>query len=152
MLARYKSIAGLIVLMFWVSAVHTQTDWTENENNPVLDFGTSGEWDAGVVFLPTVIQVGDTLKMWYSGAAQSQIFGNPEIGYAWSLDGVNWNRHPNNPVLPKRSGSDSPKVDIGVMPLPGGVVSYPGIQTAARIDSPPVLAAVVELAIVVLPG
>ena len=104
MLARYKSFAGLIVLMFWVSAVHTQTDWTENENNPVLDFGTSGEWDAGVVFLPTVIPVGDTLKMWYSGAAQSQIFGNPEIGYAWSLDGANWNRHPNNPVLPKRPG------------------------------------------------
>jgi predicted GH43/DUF377 family glycosyl hydrolase len=41
--------------------------------------------------------------MWYSGTAISQIFTIPEIGYAWSLDGVNWNRSA-NPVLPKRPG------------------------------------------------
>ena len=84
--------------------LYAQIEWVEIGNNPVLDLGSVGSWDEGVVFEPHVIQVGDTTKMWYSGSAQSQGLGLFEIGYAWSVDGVNWNRFTGNPVLPKRPG------------------------------------------------
>ena len=77
--------------------------WTKYTDNPVLTTGPDSSWDNGSPEGPTVVMVNDTLKMWYAGLdtianGQTTDF-EVNIGYAWSLDGVNWTKHPDNPVL-----------------------------------------------------
>lgn len=74
--------------------------WTKHPNNPVLDAGAPGEWDSGGVALPCVIFDGTKYRMWYMG---SFIGGFPDVGYAVSLDGINWTKHYQNPILTKGS-------------------------------------------------
>ncbi len=66
--------------------------WIRYARNPVL----SAElfWEARTVVCPAVIKDGKTFKMWYGAN------GVPPrmIGYATSVDGINWNKHP-DPVL-----------------------------------------------------
>lgn len=65
-------------------------------------------WDSQAVGLATVVLDGGVFKMWYSG-------GNPgsnqlAIGLATSADGINWTKHPANPVLTGRPGAWDPIV------------------------------------------
>ncbi len=78
--------------------------WTKYPGNPVLSVNqdTTG-WETNFLEGPSVIQDSDTLKMWY---ASVDIYFNNQptdfrgnIGYAWSLDGINWNKYAGNPVL-----------------------------------------------------
>lgn len=62
----------------------------------VLSVGAPGEWDQNGVWWPSVIQDGDTLRMWYTGFDNNDV---ARIGYAWSLDGQNWHKYAGNPVL-----------------------------------------------------
>lgn len=84
--------------------------WTADPD-PVLR-PTPGSWDAITVAQPTVIKHGSVYRMWYMGDAALKDFpaehGDPadptltspaHIGYATSLDGVHWDRNPDNPVL-----------------------------------------------------
>ncbi len=81
----------------------TSTDgihWTRYSGNPVLT-GTPASWEQGSVGIPSVLQDGNTLHMWYLGGQ------NPDggtIGYATSPDGIHWNRHP-SPVFQATAGS-----------------------------------------------
>jgi len=94
-----------IVIAYLFSNVYAQVNWTQYPGNPVLDLGATGNWDEGTVWLQSVILVGDTLKMWYSGKSDSHIFNNNfSIGYAWSLDGINWTKYNSNPVMSGRPG------------------------------------------------
>ncbi|MCH7771606.1 MAG: hypothetical protein IIA49_11425, partial [Bacteroidetes bacterium] len=80
-----------IVLLFGSieqNKLTAQTVWMPHSGNPVMDFGPSGSWDEGALFLPFVIKDGDTLKMWYNGSGNLAA----GIGYAWSVDGANWTR------------------------------------------------------------
>ena len=61
--------------------------------SPVLVTGPTGEWDDYSVFSPWVISDNDTLKMWYDGFRTDA----DGIGYAWSLDGINWTKY-NDPA------------------------------------------------------
>jgi serine/threonine protein kinase len=65
-------------------------------NTPVLEKGTPGQWDDQAVEPGTVIF--DTrhnlFKMWYTGESKN----SNKIGYATSTDGIQWNKHPGNPV------------------------------------------------------
>ncbi len=69
--------------------------WTKDVNNPVLRNGTFSSWDYPRVEAPNVIFENNTYHMWYSGGDHS----NWQIGYATSVDGVNWTKHAGNPVL-----------------------------------------------------
>jgi parallel beta-helix repeat protein len=72
-------------------------NWTKYAGNPVLDVGAEGEWDAWGIVSPFVLKESPTsYKMWYSGADDSGIW---RIGYATSSDGIQWTKHPGNPVL-----------------------------------------------------
>jgi hypothetical protein len=77
--------------------LHAQIDWTLVGSEPVLDYGAPGEWDDNWAFAPSIIQDGDTLKMWYSGLNEAIV--EFRIGYAWSINGQTWDRYPSNPVL-----------------------------------------------------
>ncbi len=65
-------------------------------SDPVLDLGSSGEWDDSHVLFPKVIKEDNEFIMWYGGDDGS---ANYKIGFATSLDGINWTKHPMNPIL-----------------------------------------------------
>lgn len=72
------------------------TTWSKYAGNPVIDIGTSGEWDDVSVISQSVIKDGATYKMWYGGFNASNNF---RIGYATSADGITWTKYAANPVL-----------------------------------------------------
>lgn len=41
--------------------------WSKDPNNPVIDVGTTGAWDSTFVDHSSMLLVGSSLKMWYSG-------------------------------------------------------------------------------------
>ncbi|MGD8777546.1 MAG: hypothetical protein PVH88_01135 [Ignavibacteria bacterium] len=70
-------------------------NWTKYSGNPVMNLGTSGEWDDQSVSYPSVIYNGTHYEMWYTGYDGT----NCRIGYATSTDGINWSKNSGNPVL-----------------------------------------------------
>ncbi|HLV42470.1 MAG TPA: T9SS type A sorting domain-containing protein [Brumimicrobium sp.] len=78
-------------------------NWIKSNANPVLQVGASSTWENGYLEGPSVLLHNDTLRMWYASvdlvgdASPTDFTGN--IGYAWSIDGANWNKHVNNPVF-----------------------------------------------------
>ena len=72
----------------------TSTDginWTKYSGNPVLNYGSAGEWDSYGVGGPTVIKDSNGIyHMWYFGSNGD---GHYKIGYATSTDGISWTKH-----------------------------------------------------------
>ncbi len=71
--------------------------WTKYSGNPVLTVGKTGSWNEAHVGSPCVIFDGKIYKMWYQG--QDVANTDWQTGYATSTDGINWKKHPNNPVI-----------------------------------------------------
>jgi len=69
--------------------------WNKHPDNPVLEIGANGSWDSRRVFRPTVIFDGAEYRMWFSGSDGS----HDRIGYATSVDGIAWEKHPGNPII-----------------------------------------------------
>jgi len=72
--------------------------------NPVLTRGGAGAWDEQRVDNPWVIfQPNQTkkYKMWYSGRPEDHPLPSliSKIGYAESVDGLSWTKHPDNPIF-----------------------------------------------------
>ncbi|MFQ6615154.1 MAG: carboxypeptidase regulatory-like domain-containing protein [Fidelibacterota bacterium] len=63
--------------------------WTRYAGNPVLERGTSGDFDDGFLWSPEVVFDGTTYHMWYTGIDG----GHWAVGYASSTDGVTWTKH-----------------------------------------------------------
>jgi predicted GH43/DUF377 family glycosyl hydrolase len=74
-------------------------NWTRYSGNPVFE-GIAGSWDSGSVALPSVMQEGNTLHMWYLGGGGDA----GTIGYATSEDGIHWKRH-SSPVFQPKEGT-----------------------------------------------
>jgi hypothetical protein len=83
--------------------------WTKSDRNPVLSPDQS--WEGTRVFAPSVISDTDSglYLMWYAGADSNWI---DSIGFAWSDDGVDWQKHPDNPVLEVGSSGSWDDEDI----------------------------------------
>jgi len=76
----------------------TSTDginWQKSNANPVLDVGAAGQFDSEHVYNPMVVYHDSLYWMWYAGSNGT----NWQIGLATSKDGVQWKKHPDNPVL-----------------------------------------------------
>ena len=77
-------------------------NWNKHAGS-VLQTGASNTWENAYLEGPCVLLHDDTLRMWYAsvdliGDGQPTDFtGN--IGYAWSLDGIIWNKHSDNPIF-----------------------------------------------------
>lgn len=88
--------------------------WEKMATDAVLSEGASGDWDAGGVGMPCVIEDGGSYKMWFSASdtTPSDYFdflnSNTAIGYATSADGVNWTKHSGNPVLAPTGDQNDP--------------------------------------------
>jgi predicted GH43/DUF377 family glycosyl hydrolase len=98
-----------ILFLLFSFSIYSQTEWIKYQENPVIS-GTSSAWDAAYVAFSTVIH--DTVyKMWYTGGLNWNNFADTKIGYAASIDGINWEKHP-DPVLTKGA---SGKFDEGMV-------------------------------------
>lgn len=71
--------------------------WSKYASNPVLST-TPLAWDSVFVQDPHVIKIGGNYHMWYGGVDQPDFYGQ-QTGYAFSLDGINWTKSSNNPIL-----------------------------------------------------
>jgi predicted GH43/DUF377 family glycosyl hydrolase len=97
-----------------------QTEWIDDPDNPVLEAGEPGAWDAAGRYVEGVVWDGSTYHMIFTGDME-----DPDdrlaIGHATSADGVTWVMDPNNPVLTR--GADGEWDDASVY---GGALIYDG--------------------------
>ncbi len=74
--------------------------WSKHPGNPVMTTGTPGSWDDYMLMLMSVMYKDGEFKMWYTAGdgtiEDSKYF---RIGYATSVDGINWDKYEQNPVL-----------------------------------------------------
>jgi predicted GH43/DUF377 family glycosyl hydrolase len=97
-----KIITGILTLsylftMLYLGFAGSQISWHKYPNNPVLYNGFSGSWNSGGVYAPFVIRDGGILHMWYTGYRSAFPYED-QIGYAVSIDGIEWYRN-DPPVL-----------------------------------------------------
>ena len=71
--------------------------YTKSERNPIIQPATPEAWDSGRVFQPWVVKDGTYCYMWYAGSLGAA--GPQGIGFAYSLDGINWTKADSNPIL-----------------------------------------------------
>ena len=76
------------------------TNWDKYDFNPVLSASTIGNWDPQGVFSPSVLFYNGLYHMWFTGQKGTA----KAIGYATSVDGINWNWYNGNPVLDGDTG------------------------------------------------
>lgn len=55
-------------------------------------------WERGRLFYPAVLRIDGAYVMWY-GSYWSGRPSTTALGFATSVDGLNWHKHPQNPVL-----------------------------------------------------
>jgi len=71
-------------------------DFVPHQKAPVFT-AAAGQWDAKIRERGWILKDGDLWKLWYTGYDGTKD-GLRMLGYATSNDGVQWTRHPNNPV------------------------------------------------------
>jgi predicted GH43/DUF377 family glycosyl hydrolase len=90
-------------------------DWTKYGDHPVLDLGDPGSMDDHEVIHPCVIYENGLYRMWYNGHDGT----TQRILYAYSFDGVEWNRFTDHAMLepgPPGSWDDSELGPMCVLP------------------------------------
>ena len=72
-------------------------DFVPHSTKPVFTAGGEGQWDAKIRERGWILKEGDVYKLWYTGYTGAKD-GICMLGYATSPDGINWTRHPGNPI------------------------------------------------------
>ena len=89
-------------------------------SDPVLELDQ--EWESGRLFYPTVLKIDDVYLMWY-GSYWTGRKNTTSLGFAVSIDGLKWYKHPANPVLKpdiERPWESHYVTSQSVMQLPDG--------------------------------
>jgi len=87
----------------------TSTDginWVNRQQ--VLSFGAPDEWDAREAYNPYVEKNAGLYHMWYFGHKA----GIGGIGYATSLNGIDWVKNPKNPVVSRGNAGDFDEINV----------------------------------------
>ncbi len=78
----------------WIKYNDPQTGYPYAESDPILELGDPGEWDDDLAALCSVYKTVTGFEMFYSGSTDNSM----NIGYATSENGIEWFKHPNNPI------------------------------------------------------
>lgn len=78
--------------------------WVKYSLNPVLITGINS-WDSIYVQDPHVIKQNGVYHMWFGGGSTPNLY-DQQVGYASSLDGINWVKSLSNPVLERGGVGD----------------------------------------------
>jgi predicted GH43/DUF377 family glycosyl hydrolase len=73
-------------------------DW-DIDTTPIFKEGPKGTWDDERTETPSVIKVGDTYHMYYTGFKTGDTVARFNLGHATSKDGFKWTRDPSNPIV-----------------------------------------------------
>lgn len=76
-----------------------------------LLFAVTQPWEGGLSNMAVIVDEDGVWRMIYTGGDDPM--PNPEFGYAWSVDGVNWTKYDGNPVIRDLYGGDPFLVKIG---------------------------------------
>lgn len=71
-------------------------NWRRISDLPVLKSSPGNQWERIAVSKPSVVREGEYFHMIYCGFEH---LTNSRLCYARSKDGINWQRHPNNPII-----------------------------------------------------
>jgi sucrose-6-phosphate hydrolase SacC (GH32 family) len=74
------------------------TDWVPYEGNPLFAGTGQNTWDREIQERGFILREGDAWRLWFTGY-DSQRGETKALGYATSMDGIRWTRHPGNPVF-----------------------------------------------------
>ena len=108
-------LISIILISTVLCFAQMQLPYTAYENNPVLEAGTTGEWDEGGVFLPFITEQNGTIYLFYSGSTELGIEAG-YLGYATSTDGYNFTKSPDNPIFgPDGSGFDAWSINESIL-------------------------------------
>jgi predicted GH43/DUF377 family glycosyl hydrolase len=86
-------------------------NWTKYAGNPVFPLGDTEEWESATLAGGSIFFDGDTFHLWYGGCNNTD-FINSRIGYATSQDGINWEKHPDNPIFYGSGSWDSVSITV----------------------------------------
>lgn len=68
------------------------------QTQPVFT-GAAGEWDSLIRERGWILKSGKQYRMWYTGYNPEVTPKTMKLGYATSTDGIQWTRHPDNPIF-----------------------------------------------------
>lgn len=83
----------------WVYRHAQSTDGTHWNVTPGPVLYLSQSWEAEVLVYPTVLKIDDAYLMWYGSYDNAIRRETTAIGFAASLDGKRWYKHPQNPMI-----------------------------------------------------
>lgn len=122
-----KSFFTTLVLIALLSSLKSaaQNIWTKHPAPVLSRSAVFPNWKGLATGDAFVMNDNDTLKMWYSGVGWltgTDACPRVRIGYAWSLDGINWNEYAGNPVL--NISSDTSEFDSDGVETPTVIKDY----------------------------
>ncbi len=82
----------------WTFRFAESSDGTVWTTHPEAVVAADQEWEAARLFYPTVLKRDGVFLMWY-GSYQATDRHTTAIGFAASEDGIQWTKHPANPVF-----------------------------------------------------
>ncbi|MBI2440388.1 MAG: hypothetical protein HYV35_03350 [Lentisphaerae bacterium] len=91
------------------NAIPTNSNTTSTDGR--IPLGTAGKGDQTSAYIPVVIKVGNTYKMWYGGYDGA----NARIYYATSPDGLTWTKHNNTTPADSNTTSTDGRVPRGTL-------------------------------------
>lgn len=124
-------------------AIPAQTDWTDYGS--IFEAGDEGEWDYLLWggFAGTAVKHNGTYYLYYQGSSGYQLEPDETvtwraIGVATSLDGVNFTKYGNNPIItwfPTPNGEEGAVSGGVTLDENGNIVMYYGANTAVSPTS-----------------
>ncbi|MBS4016156.1 MAG: T9SS type A sorting domain-containing protein [Candidatus Latescibacteria bacterium] len=90
---------GRILYAYSVDGIN----WTKYQSGAiVLNIGSAGEWDSKWLDTPEIVRTPTDYKLYYYGDVVDTFPPHSAaIGLATSANGINWTKHPNNPIFTK---------------------------------------------------
>jgi predicted GH43/DUF377 family glycosyl hydrolase len=92
----YDGIYNSAVASVWYAESQDGLNWNTIGSTPVLSKGSAGAWDAYSIAVSSVIKVGNTYKMYYTG--HHNYSDDIKTGIALSTDGINWAKN-STPII-----------------------------------------------------